>query len=155
MRILTALAATMVAATLTTSCNTRRVYDRYANTPVAGWEKNDTLSFDIPPVKTAGPYTTRLGLRTSESYPFTSLTLIVEQHIYPSGTVKADTVRCQITDRRGNASGHGISFYQYRFDVGETMLQEGDSLHVTIRHDMKREILPGISDVGISLEKQH
>lgn len=155
MRIFTALAVAIAAATLTTSCNTRRVYDRYANTPVAGWEKNDTLAFDIPPVKEAGPYTARLGLRTSESYPFTSLTLIVEQHIYPSGTVKADTVRCQITDRRGNASGNGISFYQYRFDVGETMLQEGDSLHVTIRHDMKREILPGISDVGISLEKQH
>jgi hypothetical protein len=33
------------------------------------------------------------------------------------------------------------------------MLNKGDSLEIKIRHDMKREILPGISDIGIMLNK--
>ena len=68
-------------------------------------------------------------------------------------TVVTDTVACQLTDRKGNAAGKGISYHQYQFPVTELMLQDGDSLFVSIRHDMKREILPGISDVGFSLTR--
>jgi hypothetical protein len=38
--------------------------------------------------------------------------------------------------------------------VRQLQLQEGDSLHVVVRHNMKREILPGIFDVGIKLLKE-
>ena len=133
------------------ACNRKLVYDRYASTPISGWEKNDTLSFDIRPVSGTDTYYMWLGLRTSEAYPFTAVTLIVEQHIYPKDTIVNDTVKCQITDRHGNASGSGVNFHQYRFPVNSLQLQDGDSIHIRVRHDMKREILPGISDVGISL----
>lgn len=136
------------------ACNRKLVYDRYASTPISGWEKNDTLSFDIRPVSGTDTYYMWLGLRTSEDYPFTAVTLIVEQHIYPKDTIVNDTVNCKITDRHGNASGSGVNFYQYRFPVNSLQLQDGDSIHIRVRHDMKREILPGISDVGISLRRK-
>lgn len=136
------------------ACNRKLVYDRYASTPISGWEKNDTLSFDIRPVSGMDTYYMWLGLRTSEDYPFTAVTLIVEQHIYPKDTIVNDTVKCQITDRHGNASGLGVNFHQYRFPVNSLQLQDGDSIHIRVRHDMKREILPGISDVGISLRRK-
>lgn len=136
------------------ACNRKLVYDRYASTPISGWEKNDTLSFDIRPVSGTDTYYMWLGLRTSEDYPFTAVTLIVEQHIYPKDTIVNDTVKCQITDRHGNASGSGVNFNQYRFPVNSLQLQDGDSIHIRVRHDMKREILPGISDVGISLRRK-
>lgn len=136
------------------ACNRKLVYDRYASTPISGWEKNDTLSFDIRPVSGTDTYDMWLGLRTSEAYPFTAVTLIVEQHIYPKDTIVNDTVSCQITDHHGNASGSGVNFHQYRFPVNSLQLQDGDSIHIRVRHDMKREILPGISDVGISLRRK-
>lgn len=136
------------------ACNRKLVYDRYASTPISGWEKNDTLSFDIRPVSGTDTYYMWLGLRTSEDYPFTAVTLIVEQHIYPKDTIVNDTVSCQITDRHGNASASGVNFHQYRFPVNSLQLQDGDSIHIRVRHDMKREILPGISDVGISLRRK-
>ncbi|MBP7359673.1 MAG: gliding motility lipoprotein GldH, partial [Prevotella sp.] len=46
---------------------------------------------------------------------------------------------------------NGISYYQYNFNISHIELHKGDSIHVCIRHNMKREILPGISDVGFSL----
>ena len=146
----------MTAVVVMAACNGGMVYDRYTNTPVLGWEKNDTLYYSVPAVKSGGTYAANLGLRTTDSYPFTSLTLIVEQRKVAADkavTVVTDTVACQLTDRKGNAAGKGISYHQYQFPVTELTLQDGDSLFVSIRHDMKREILPGISDVGFSLTR--
>ena len=136
------------------ACNRKLVYDRYLSTPISGWEKNDTLSYDIRPVSGTDTYDMWLGLRTSEAYPFTAITLIVEQHIYPKDTIVNDTVNCKLTDRHGNASGTGVNFHQYRFPVTELQLQDGDSIHIRVRHDMKREILTGIRDIGISLRRK-
>jgi hypothetical protein len=33
-------------------------------------------------------------------------------------------------------------------------LHRGDSLHLSVHHDMKREILPGITSVSIKLKKK-
>lgn len=32
------------------ACSGSTVYDEYAHTPIAGWEKNDTLSFEVSPL---------------------------------------------------------------------------------------------------------
>ena len=136
------------------ACNRRLVYDKYVSTPVVGWEKNDTLSFEVSPVDSAASYQSYLGLRITDAYPFTVLTLIVEQHVFPRDEVVTDTVFCQLTDERGNATGTGLSYHQYKFPVTTLQLQHGDSIHVRVRHDMKREILPGVSDIGLSLYRE-
>lgn len=111
------------------------------------------MSYDVPRVKTASKYSTMLGLRVSDVYPFQSLTLIVEQTVYPKKTTRRDTLNCQIYDSRGTIRGKGISYFQYHYQVSQMNLQEGDSLHVTVRHDMRREIIPGIADVGIEISR--
>lgn len=142
------------------SCKESLVYDKYSHTPIAGWEKNDTLSFEIPPLATSGNYQEMLGLRITGSYPFMGLTLIVEQTIYPDPTRKSekmektDTIQCNLLDQNGATRGQGISYYQYNFPINIYQMNENDSIHVTIRHDMKREILPGISDIGFKMVKQ-
>ena len=136
------------------ACSGSTVYDEYAHTPIAGWEKNDTLSFAIPPLKDAAMYSAVLGVRTTDAYPFTAITLIVEQEIMPAHRLVTDTVCCNLTDEQGNILGEGISYRQYQFDICKLQLQEGDSLHIVVRHDMKREILPGVADVGIQLKKE-
>ena len=116
------------------ACSGSTIYDDYAHTPIAGWEKNDTLSFEIPPM------------------------LIVEQTVYHKnkkipGECKKDTVNCQLIDKNGVSKGQGISYYQYNFPINIYQMHQGDSIHVAIRHDMKREILPGVSDIGIKISK--
>ena len=135
------------------SCSGNKVYDKYAHTPVAGWEKNDTLKFNIPPVADKQLYSSELGLRINGDYPFMGLTLIVEQTVFPSHKTQIDTLNCSLHDTHGNSNGTGLSYYQYNFHITDMKLNKGDSLEVKIRHDMKREILPGISDIGIMLSK--
>ena len=38
------------------ACSGSTVYDEYAHTPIAGWEKNDTLSFEVSPLLEPGHY---------------------------------------------------------------------------------------------------
>lgn len=146
--------AAVIVANVFASCTTDTVYDTYDHTPLSGWEKNDTLSFDVPKMKQAGVYSQSLGVRMTEIFPFTSVSLIVQQTVYPSGKVVTDTIKCPITDSRGNFLGDGVSAYQYSFPIREISLNKGDSLHISVRHNMKREILPGVSDIGVKIVKR-
>ncbi len=142
------------------ACTGNKVYDSYKQTSLAGWEKNDTVTFGVPPMEQEGMYRAELGLRINGTYPFMGVTLIVEQnvvhtpdycktHRQPCIIVIADTLTCNLVDQQGYAQGQGLSYYQYDFPVSEVELHEGDSIYVKVWHDMKREILPGISDIGI------
>ncbi len=102
----------------------------------------------------SGYYSEEIGLRISEGYPFMKLNLIVEQTIMPSRQTRSDTIQCNLIDQQSNVKGKGISSYQYRFPLTTLELKEGEQLYIAVRHDMKREILPGISDIGIRLTRQ-
>lgn len=143
-----------VAALLCSACESEVVYDHYNHTPLVGWEKNDTLLFDIPAVKESGRYRMELGLRTNTSFPFTGLSLAIEHVIEPNRRVFTDTINCRLADEKGNLLGKGVSCFQYNFIVSDLELKKGDSLHVSIRHIMKREIMPGVSDVGLKITKR-
>ena len=94
-----------------------------------------------------------VGLRINDAYPFKALCLIVDQMVFPEKTIMSDTINCQLFDNDGKNQGHGVSLYQYTFPVGARRLKNGDSLVIRIRHNMKREIVPGVSDVGVSLQR--
>ena len=136
------------------ACKNKTTYSHYEHVPIAGWEKNDTLSFSIEPIKQGGRYQENIGIRINGAYPFMGLTLIAEQTIFPSMESHSDTLNYELIDEDGNMKGKGISHYQYNLPLKTLSLQEGDSLSINIRHDMKREILPGISDIGITLTKE-
>lgn len=136
-----------------TACEWNTVYNHYEHTPIAGWEKNDTLNFIVGPLKDGGDYVEEVGVRISGDYPFTGLNLIVEQLLLPSHEKRSDTLCCSLIDEQGNAKGRGISHYQYLFHLTTLKVEPDGQLHIAIRHDMKREILPGIADIGIKLSR--
>ncbi len=136
------------------SCDRKTVYAHYEHTDTYGWEKNDTLKFGIPPLKHSGIYHEELGIRHNFSYPFKRLTVSIEQTIYPKGEKREYTANCNFIDEQGAKESSGIVLFQYNRPVANLELQEGDSLHICIIHNMKREILPGISDIGIMLTEK-
>ena len=136
------------------SCDSKTTYSRYQHVSVAGWEKNDAISYEIDPLKEDGTYQKTIGVRISNDYPFMGLTLIIEQQVFPSLESHNDTLNCDLIDKEGNAIGQGVTFYQYHFPISTMTLHRGDSLSIHIRHDMKREILPGVADIGLILTRQ-
>lgn len=143
----------VMSVTLFAACESGMVYDEYQQADVEGWEKNDQLVYDIHSLKESGTYSLALGLRLTTKYPFSNLHMIVEQTQMPANQTTVDTVTCYVVDKRGFTLGQGVSLFQYELPVRQKFYLHGDSLHVVVKHNMKREILPGISDVGIILKK--
>lgn len=141
----------VMALTTSVSCDFTTVYDRYNHTQISGWEKNDTLMFHVPRVKASGLYEEQLGIRITGMYPFTGLTLIVKRFILPGDRMMTDTLNCKFSDQDGLRMANGVSCFQYRFRLDSVRLNAGDSIVMRVHHDMKREILPGIADIGLRI----
>lgn len=135
------------------SCNSRTIYSHYAHSPLQGWEKNDSMRFDIT-IPQEGNYLEKIGVRINNEYPFMGLTVIIDQTVYPSLQTLRDTLDCDLVGEDGNVKGQGINHYQYEFPLKSLALHEGDSVSIRIHHTMKREILPGISDIGVILTRE-
>lgn len=136
------------------SCDSRTTYSHYQHVNVTGWEKNDAIVYEIPPAPQDGVYQETVGIRIARSFPFMGLSLIVDQTVYPSMRSYSDTLNCKLIDEEGNVHGQGISHYQFSFPIDTIHLHKGDSLTVSVRHDMKREILPGVTDIGMIMTRK-
>jgi len=136
------------------ACHRQKTYSRFQHVSETGWEKVDTIAFDIPPVTESGTYSEELELRIDKTFPFQSLTMEVTQTIFPEGRQESYTKTCPLIDKNGNITGAGLSLFSYTFPFNAIQLNHGDSLHITVVHRMKREIMPGVTDVGISLTRQ-
>lgn len=144
---------TLVLIMALTACETDVVFSQYKHTAPGGWEKNEALIFEVDSMPSSGTYAMIMGLRISDSYPFRNLHMVVEQTILPSHQMVKDTLTCWVSDKRGTMLGHGVSFYQYDLPVRRLSYNKGDSISIRVRHNMKREILPGITDIGITLKQ--
>ena len=136
------------------ACQSQVAYHHFRHVSSPGWDKSDTLHFDIQPMTEDGYYDLVTELRTDKNYPFQKLTLEVTEKIYPSGLIMHDVLDCRLVSKEGMIEGDGISAFQYQFHVRYLNLHKGDSLHICVAHNMKREIMPGILDVGVLLTKK-
>lgn len=149
---LAALLLTAVAL-LVVGCKQKTLYHHYEHTATTGWEKNDTLFFHVPAAQQGEELSEEVELRTNSSYPFLGVSLIVVQTTFPSNVSQKDTLFCTLADEDGNIQGKGVNYYQHHFHLKDFYTNQGDSIVIAIHHNMKRETLPGIVDVGVKLIK--
>ena len=145
---------TVAVAALFAGCDSKTVYSHYEHTPQEGWEKIDTLFFEVPPVKEAGIYQEEIGIRTDIGFPFQSLALNVAQVVLPQGEHYQTTKNCVLYDETGKERGSGISRFQTVVYLTDVKLNEGESMRISITHNMRRELMSGVSDIGIILTKK-
>lgn len=148
------IAALFITAAVCLSCQNNIVYDHYESTQLAGWARNDTITFAVPAAAESSNYSTSLGMRINSAFPFMSITMIVERNIFPRHITVSDTLNCPLIDKKGKPMGQGLNFFQYTFPLKDVPLSEGDSIFVRVRHDMRMEMLPGVADIGIEMRKK-
>lgn len=145
---------TLAAAAIFASCDSKTVYSHYEHTPQEGWERIDTLFFEVPPVKEAGIYQEEIGIRTDIGFPFLSLALNVAQDVLPQGEHYQTTKNCVLYDEMGKELGNGISRFQTVVYLTDVKLNAGESMRICITHNMRREMMTGVSDIGIILTRK-
>ena len=141
----------LLVAILSSACDQKTVYNKYHHISIQGWERQDTMTYDIPHINMSGKYEEQVGVRILQTFPFTNVSILIQQTVFPAMTSHYDTLVCRFMDNRGKIDGNGISYYQYIFPLKKIALENGYSLHVSIHHIMKRETLPGLTDIGFKL----
>ena len=144
--------AVFVFVTLLFSCQNATVYNSYRHTQIEGWKKAEQICFHVPSMQDDGVYNQYVGIRLTDLYPFQTLSLIVRQTIYPKKKELCDTLLLEVIDEQGQLIGNGLNISQIQIPLKTLSLKEGDSLSVNIQHNMRRDILKGISDIGLKIE---
>ncbi len=146
----------LLIAGLLAACKEKPVLYSYCSTPVEGWESVDTLKYHVDTLSSSGTYEMSIGVRTSATtlYPYQSLWLVMRQSWHNPDRTTTDTLQLQFTNAKGDVEGHGVSIYQFDFPLAALQLPAGASADIRITHIMSRELLPGITDIGVKLQKQ-
>lgn len=132
-------------------CDEKAVYHHYKPTLLAGWKKTDTLTFNIPPIEITANYQVSVGIRTTVTCPYQSLWLVVRQDFTPNALSRIDTIECKLANDKGEIIGQGVINYLHTFPLCTETLYKGQTGKIRIYHIMRREELPGISQIGIKI----
>ena len=144
--LLTAVALVM------TSCNRLPLYSHYEPIDMQGWQQTDSVSFVVP-LKQAGTYQVKMHVRATSIYPYTELTLTVHQK---SPVDYTERINLDINNDEGSTSNEGYGINDYSATLHDVVAtHDDDTLAIAIAHGMARELLPGIADVGITVNVEH
>lgn len=133
------------------SCTSNTLYHSYKPLPKEGWERSDTVCFDLPRVEDDFSGTLTIGLRTTAHVGIQDVVLAVEQCDGTGAVCRCDTVRYPLADAEGNALTGGVNIHQYETQHLPLLLRKGKSTSVRIHHLMRHETLSGITELGIRL----
>ncbi|WP_290842747.1 gliding motility lipoprotein GldH [Flavobacterium sp.] len=140
------------------SCDKKRVFDEY-KTVGRAWDKDSTVSFDLPELDPLKKYNLFVNIRDNDDYKFNNLFLIVSME-QPKGVVKVDTLEYEMSDPEGNLLGDGFS------DIKESKLFYKENVHfpkgkykVNIKQAVRQngkvsgvDKLEGVTEVGFRIE---
>ena len=117
------------------------------------WAQRDSISFRIDSVAEGGAYSTTLQFRSNANYPYRNISIVMRQQVRHSGKSVSKTINYDIVDSNGKRNGDGLTYKTHEIPFCTMNIQQGDTVDVVIRHNMKDNILPGIADVGVLIEQ--
>lgn len=137
-----------------TSCDSGRVFDQYREISDSEWHKDSLVVFKIPVNDTLKNHNLLLQIRNETKYKYSNLWLFIEI-AQPGGEVLRDTVEIVVAHPSGRWLGKGFGGLKtlqtlYRRDVYFPVSGE---YTISLQHGMREEILTGIHDVGVRVEK--
>ena len=132
------------------ACSQLPAYSHYEHIDGENWRRDDTVTFQTV-VRDSASYRLTLGLRATNAYPYTQLSLDVG--IRSASGTQHSPVTVNITDPDGEMKGSGTVIRHYDMPLNSLTLRSNDTLTVSVTHTMSRFSLPGITDIGLTVEQ--
>ena len=141
------------------ACHTQTVWSETKSLGV--WDKDTPVTFSIPQLDSLKSYHMFINIRNTNEYPFNNLFLVADIE-FPHGKTITDTLEYKMAYPNGEWMGEGIGSLKESklwFKENIRFTEEGN-YNITITQAVRNngEVdgvsqLPGISDVGISIEE--
>lgn len=137
-------------------CGQKAFFDEYQDIPGKSWKHKDAVSFAVAVEDTTQPMNIVLRFRHSSDYPYQNLFIFLNTQ-YPDGKQSLDTLDFYLLDDRGKPLGEcsgDICEAKFQIRKNITFPQAGEYIF-RVYHNMRteEEALPGITDVGLRIEK--
>ncbi|MFO7788932.1 MAG: gliding motility lipoprotein GldH [Bacteroidales bacterium] len=139
---------------LAQACDTNTVYKQYEEIPNKVWETNYQPEFDVDIEDTDQIYNINIHIRNASMYPYYNIWLFMHSTT-PTGETSIDTVECKLADESGEWLGDGMGDIwdnKIPWKLNHSFPQKG-KYTFRMEQGMRDKKLPGIMDVGISVEK--
>ncbi len=141
--------------TVFASCDKNLVFEK--NLPVAekGWNKDSVIAFDIPIADTLQNNNLYINVRNDIKYKYSNLWLFIEID-QPGNKSVTDTFEVTLADPAGKWFGEGFGGVKNRQVIYKRNVYfpvSGD-YKINIKQGMRENVLKGITDIGVRLEKQ-
>ncbi len=138
---------------LASACYENILYHSFQTVPRSGWGKSDTLFFNVPVSDSLHLLHLYAEVRNLNNFAYRELYLFVS-YAQDSAVWKTDTISFPLANKDGRWEGDGTgNLYQSKQSFGAIYPRHSGSLTIKVSHGMKDEVLEGIQDVGICIEK--
>ena len=138
------------------SCDRRKVFEEYRRLDPNGWNKDSVVVFTVPLKDTIRNHNLYVDIRNKGTYPYSNLWLFLSVGS-PDGKMKTDTVEFTLAEPSGRWKGSGIgglhdSQILYKSSV---YFPHKGKYKFMIKQGMRDNVLQGIRDIGIRIEKTY
>jgi gliding motility-associated lipoprotein GldH len=139
---------------ITASCIKNDVYFQYHAVNETGWNKDSLYKFDVSIDDTSALYNVYVNVRNTKEYPYQNLWLFL-QKMNPDSSMVKDSIECYLADQRGKWLGSGMgSILEMPILYQQGVRFEHKGIYqFGIVQGMRDNVLVGISDIGIRVEK--
>jgi gliding motility-associated lipoprotein GldH len=139
-----------------TSCDRKRVFEEYKTLDKNGWNKDSVVVFKVNLDDTIKNHNLYVNIRNKGTYGYSNLWLFLSIGS-PDGKMVTDTVEFTLAEPSGKWKGSGIGDLhdnQILYKKSVWFPQKGNySFH--IKQGMRDNVLKGIRDIGIRIEKTY
>ena len=138
------------------SCDTNKVFDLYKEVDDNGWKSSDTIffEFELHPYENV-LYNTLIGLRNNNDYLYANIFFFIDLED-PIGIHHIDTLQYILANPDGKWLGSGVSEIKFNlFQFKENEIMQPGLYKYKIVHGMRDDVLIGIEDIGLRIEKSN
>lgn len=136
------------------ACDPILVYEKNMAIDAEGWKIENPAEFEVEVSDTLSPHNFYINLRHSTEYKFSNIYLFLDTY-FPGNNQTRDTIEIILADIKGEWYGKGMG----KIKENQVMLQKNfvfpgsGTYKFTIEQGMREEVLTGIEDVGIRIER--
>ncbi|MDO8897503.1 MAG: gliding motility lipoprotein GldH [Bacteroidales bacterium] len=136
------------------SCSSRVIFDDVSSIGTEGWHMHDKQRFEINVDDTLSTFRFFVHVRNDISYRYSNLYFFMQTR-FPNGNVTRDTIECVLADLSGKWTGKGSGQHRDHLILLNQSLKFplSGTYIIDIEQAMREDVLHGIRDVGIRIEK--
>lgn len=138
------------------SCDHKRVFEAYKTLDEKGWNKDSIVVFNFPLTDTTRNHNLYVNIRNKGTYGYSNLWLFLSIGS-PDGKTVTDTVEFSLAEPSGRWKGSGIGDLhdnQILYKKSVFFPKKGNYTF-RIKQGMRDNVLQGIRDIGLRIEKTY